>query len=85
MKGIRRIFRLALLKPRDVARDVDEEISLHLAMREERLRAHGLAPDEASRLARDRFGDIDRIREAVLREGHPAAHRARVRQFVDEL
>lgn len=85
MKGIHRIFRLALLKPRDVGRDVDEEISLHLAMREERLRAHGLAPDEASRLARDRFGDIDRIREACLREGHPAAHRARVRQFVDEL
>ena len=39
------------------ARDVDDEIAFHLAMKEEKLRAVGLSADEAARGARTRFGD----------------------------
>ena len=42
MKGIKRIFRISLLRPRDIDREVDDEIAFHLAMREEKLRAGGV-------------------------------------------
>jgi putative ABC transport system permease protein len=58
--GFRRVFRLPA-SPARVERDVDEEIAFHLAMREERLRAAGVPPDEARRVARKRFGDVDRV------------------------
>ena len=37
----------ALLKRRRLDRDLDEELQFHLAMREEKLRAEGLAPADA--------------------------------------
>jgi predicted permease len=59
-EGFRRIFRLPASQAR-VARDVDDEIAFHLAMKEERLRASGLSPDEARLAARRRFGDVARV------------------------
>lgn len=47
------------------ARDLDEELSFHLAMREERNRAEGMAPEEARRRARLRFGNPAVWRERV--------------------
>src|SRR5687768_16899674 len=55
-RGFRRWLRL----PRShtqVARDVDDEIAFHLAMREEKLRTAGLSSEEAAHRARERFGD----------------------------
>ena len=37
MRGIKRIFRISLLRPRDIDREVDDEIEFHLSMREAKL------------------------------------------------
>ena len=68
MRPIRRMFRLPVLRSRDVDDDVDEEIAFHLAMREAALRARGMSAREASRIARARFGDVDGIRGECVRE-----------------
>ncbi|HEU4628502.1 MAG TPA: ABC transporter permease [Gemmatimonadaceae bacterium] len=46
----------------DVDADVEDELRFHLEMRAAHLEARGHPPDEARRLARARFGDIDRVR-----------------------
>ena len=56
--------RLRLLVGRGRAeRELEEEMRLHVALREERLRGDGLAPDAARDAARRRFGNHARIRE----------------------
>ena len=47
--------------------DVEAEIEAHLAEAAAALEAEGLAPDEARAKARERFGDLDRIRAECLR------------------
>ena len=51
----------ALVRRRQLEQDLDDEVTFHLAMREEQLRASG-APD-AGKGARRRFGSVTRIRE----------------------
>ena len=85
MNPIRRIFRLPFARPRDVARDVDDEIAFHIAMREERLRATGVPTDDAARLAYDRFGNIASIREECVYESTHVARRTRLSMWIDEL
>ncbi len=46
--------------------DVDDELRFHVDMRADEYIAHGLAPDEARRLAEHRFGDSKRARDACL-------------------
>jgi predicted permease len=46
-----------------IERELDEEVRFHLAKREEHYEARGLAPDEARRAARIRFGNALAIRE----------------------
>ena len=84
MGRIRRIFRLPVLRPRDVDDDVDEEIAFHLAMREATLRARGLSPDDASRVARDRFGNVDGIREECVRQSRALTRTERAMQMIEE-
>ena len=48
------------------ARELDEEMRLHLALRAEKLEARGLAADEASLAARRRFGNPLRLREDAM-------------------
>ena len=62
LPGFRRAARVPAERAADVAREVDEELAFHLAMREERLRARGLTPDDAAAEARRRFGDVDAVR-----------------------
>ena len=45
--GIRRLFRLAFHRREDAARDVRDEIRLHVELRTEQLIGGGMAPDEA--------------------------------------
>lgn len=85
MRGIRRLFSLGRLGRDDVERDVDDEIAFHLAMRERRLRERGASPDDAPRLARARFGDVERVRADCLQVAHPHARRERLAMRVDEL
>jgi predicted permease len=59
-EGFRRWLRLPQSHAQ-AARDVNDEIAFHLAMREEKLRATGLSPEEARQRARERFGDADAV------------------------
>jgi protein involved in polysaccharide export with SLBB domain len=52
---------------RAVARDVEAELDAHLELAAEVLEAEGRTPDEARALARERFGDMERIRRDCMR------------------
>jgi predicted permease len=54
----------ALVKRRKLDRDLEEELRFHLAMREEKNRAAGLAADDAPFAARRKFGNITLLKEA---------------------
>ena len=54
----------ALFRRRQLEKDLDEELAFHLAMREEKKRAAGVAAEEAKYAARRQFGNITRIKEA---------------------
>ncbi|MGH7689711.1 MAG: ABC transporter permease, partial [Gemmatimonadaceae bacterium] len=68
-RGWRRVFRLDVGQ-NHVERDVEEELAFHLAMRADRLRAEGVAPDAAPGQALTRFGDLGAIREECITVDH---------------
>jgi hypothetical protein len=53
----------ALVKRRKLDRDLEEELRFHLAMREEKNRAAGIAADDAPAAARRRFGNVTLVKE----------------------
>ena len=64
-QGWRRAFRLPFGR-QQLARELDDELAFHLAMREARLRAAGLPDGDARLQAERRFGDYRRIRAECL-------------------
>ena len=54
----------ALFKRRQLDRDLEDELRFHLAMREEKLKAAGLDPEEARYASRRRFGNSFSLKEA---------------------
>ena len=62
--------RLNLLRRKSLEREIADEIRFHLDERTRQYRARNMSPDEAVRLACDRFGSVDRatngMREARL-------------------
>ncbi len=50
--------------PREIARDIDDELAFHLEMIERELHAEGRGEREAKEEARRRFGDVERVRRA---------------------
>jgi predicted permease len=46
-----------------VARDLNDEMQAHVALREEKLRASGMSPADARRVARGRFGNMRRLQD----------------------
>ncbi|MGH7718016.1 MAG: ABC transporter permease, partial [Gemmatimonadaceae bacterium] len=63
----RRLFRLALHRPRAVGSEVDEEIRFHLEMRAEQLMERGYPADRAREEAARRFGDLEVARTHLQR------------------
>ncbi|HYL61088.1 MAG TPA: ABC transporter permease [Candidatus Methylomirabilis sp.] len=55
----------ALFKRKELERDLDEELKFHLAMREEKHRAEGIAPQEARYAARKQFGNRTNWKEST--------------------
>ena len=53
----------ALARPKQLDRDLDDEVAFHLAMREEKNRAAGLDVAEARYAARRQFGNTTRVKE----------------------
>ena len=64
-EGFRRWLRLPRSRAQ-AARDADDEIAFHLAMKEEKLRAAGLSATEAERQARERFGDARAVADRCV-------------------
>ena len=68
--------------------EVDGELEFHLQMRQRELMAQGMSEDDARRVARERFGDVDRARQELRRLGrererrHPGFLFAEFRQDV---
>lgn len=54
----------AFFKRKQLDKDLDEEMTFHLAMREEKKRAEGLAAEEARHAARREFGNVTSMKEA---------------------
>ena len=56
----------------NIPQDVDEELRFHIEMRVNEYIAQGMTPDDARRLAAQRFGSVDRARDAcvVINEQH---------------
>jgi predicted permease len=52
---------------REIERDIDEELALHLEMRAKDFEREGLDPDSAGKKARRRFGDLERFRGEMMR------------------
>src|SRR5438874_12834256 len=69
------------VRTESVEREVDEEIAFHLAMREEKLRAQGLAAEQARDEARTRFGDATRIREQCITSDRQYVRRMRFTEW----
>src|ERR671914_2067196 len=58
------LFRLsALLRSRQIDRDIDDEIASHLAEATDEYVRQGLPPDDAHRAARSRFGGVTQTKE----------------------
>lgn len=68
LPGNRRSVQIPLTTRARVSRDVDEELSGHLAMRVEELLRGGTPRDAAERQARAQFGDLDAARQALIAE-----------------
>lgn len=60
----------------DVDAEIGEEIELYLELRSKELEEEGLAPDEARRVAQERFGDAEEIKRRLRKQ----ADRTRVRR-----
>src|SRR4030095_15300103 len=54
---------LSIVRPRDVERDLDDEIQYHLEQQVEALVAQGTDRDEAWRTVRRNFGGVDAAKE----------------------
>lgn len=61
--GVRRLFRWPFRNSRQIARDVDEELSFHLDRRIEELCAEGMMPHAAREEALRQFGDLQQTKQ----------------------
>jgi len=82
--GWRRNFRLTLGE-RFLERDIDDELAFHLAMREEKLRSLGVAPDAARAGAHARFGDQAEVRDECLTIDRQYAREVRLMEWLESL
>jgi putative ABC transport system permease protein len=68
-----------------VEQEVDEEIAFHLAMHTRDLIANGMTPDAAREAARQRLGDLHRLRRECVSLGRKRNRMMRIRQWLEEL
>src|SRR4051812_13745517 len=69
----------------DVVAEVDEEIRFHLEMRAAEYEDRGFTPDAASRAARERFGNLARIQQALVTHDIAHQHHQDRRERMDRL
>ncbi len=71
--------------PRQLERNVEEEVAFHFEYRKQQLMARGLSEEEADREARRRFGDAGSVRGELERDGRRGLRRKRVGEAVADL
>src|SRR5687767_12496599 len=81
-QGIRRVFRLAVGRPR-IEEEVDDEVAFHIEMRTREMISRGLSPDAARNAAIDRFGDIKRWSTAMGEVDRESADRASLTESLE--
>src|SRR6185503_7894953 len=74
--GLRRFVRIDRSRGA-VDRAVDDELQFHFEMTMRDLMAKGMSPDEARRVAQDRFGDVQGTRERLTAIDRSQQERAR--------
>ena len=57
MMGIKRIFRISLLRPRDIEREVDDEIAFHIHLTQRQVRYPSAARDYVIEEVKKLFGE----------------------------
>jgi len=82
---MRRPFRFPFTTRRTIARDIDDELAFHLAMREETLRRRGVDAATARAQATTRFGDADRVRDECLLIDQAYAREVRIMDWLESL
>src|SRR6185312_11331492 len=79
--GVRRAFHLPVSKGQ-IARDLEEEVDFHVAMRAQALGRGGLTEEEAVAEAHRRFGDVQDLRDYCVSLEVPHMQRAQFRERV---
>jgi predicted permease len=82
--GVRRAFRLPESKGQ-IARDLDDEVAFHVAMRARALERTGLTGDEAAAEARRKFGDVQDLRDYCVSLEVPHMQRAQLRERISSI
>lgn len=83
-RTFRRLLNLPTRDDRTIARDVDDEVTFHLAMRTQELRDAGIPAAAAARQARTEFGNVDRARRSLRAGEAEVAAVERRTQRLDE-
>ena len=83
--AVRRAFRLPPKDGSDIAREVDDELDAHIAMRIEDLVARGMPPKAAREEALRRLGDFPSTRDALIGSVRRREGRMRVRGWLDSV
>ena len=69
-KRARRVFHLGSRRGRSIDAETDEEIRLHLALRQEALMARGMSREDAEAESVRRFGPVQEMRSQLLAAAH---------------
>jgi predicted permease len=81
----RRLFRLRAQSSDDVAREIDDELNAHVAMRADDLVRHGEAPERARASAQQRFGDYSHARSDLIEAARGRRSRKQKTEWLSEL
>ncbi|MGH7555720.1 MAG: ADOP family duplicated permease [Longimicrobiales bacterium] len=85
MSGERGWGRLRRLFGSDPEKDVEDELTFHLEMRRRDYERRGLDSDAADAAARERFGDVDRLRSVLERDDERGRRSGRRRAWLGEV
>ncbi len=81
----RRFFRLRPQSKDEVAREIDDELAAHLAMRTDDLVRRGEPPERARSAALQRFGDYYQARTELIDSARGRVTRSRRSEWLDEM
>lgn len=78
-------FRFPFSTPRQLRRDIDEELEFHLHVSAEAHQGRGRTPEEARALAEARLGNLPRLHQALYRIDHRSDREKRTMTWLTDL